>query len=204
MLVKKLCEKGYIPYVADDGSTDGTSAAAKSAGANVIRCEVNRGKGAALREGFERVLQDGFEMVVVMDGDGQHSVEDIGSLFETMEFTGSDLVVGNRMHDTASMPIIRTLTNHFMSFMISRICGQYVPDTQCGFRLIKREVLEKVRLESSRFEIESELIIKAARQGFKISSALVKTVYEDEKSRINPVVDTFRFVKFLAKLSREG
>jgi len=157
------------------------------------------GKGASMREGFRRILKKGFDSVVVMDGDGQHVVEDIGNFIEKMKETNADIVVGNRMLDTSSMPGLRIHTNRFMSSLISLIAGQNVPDTQSGFRLIKREVLQKIDLESSNYEIESEMIIKAARAGFRIESVPIKTVYNDEKSRINPIVDAFRFIAFLAR-----
>jgi hypothetical protein len=114
-----------------------------------------------------------------------------------MKETNADIVIGNRMLDTSSMPTLRIHTNRFMSALISFIARQSVPDTQSGFRLIKREVLQKVNLESSNYEIESEMIIKAARAGFRIESVPIKTVYKDEKSRINPIVDTIRFMFFL-------
>ena len=95
------------------------------------------------------------------------------------------------------MPFIRVLTNKIMSGLISKITRQNVPDTQCGFRLIKRPVLEKINLKTSKYETESEILIKASRLGFKIESVPIKTVYSGEKSQINPFVDTLRFIKFL-------
>ena len=198
-LVSELRARDLTVYVVDDGSTDKTAAIAESEGAVVVQHKENSGKGASMREGFKHILKRGFDSVVVMDGDGQHVVEDIGSFIEKMKETNADIVVGNRMLDTSSMPSIRIHTNRFMSALISLIAGQNVPDTQSGFRLIKREVLQKINLESSNYEIESEMIIKAARAGFRIESVSMKTVYKDEKSRINPVVDAFRFIAFLGK-----
>ncbi len=119
--------------------------------------------------------------------------------FRKMDQTGADMVIGNRMSDISSMPGSRKYTNRFMSFLISTLSGQRIPDSQSGYRLIKREVLEKIDLKSSNYEVESEMIIRAARAGFKIESAPIKTIYRDEKSRINPVVDTFRFIVFITK-----
>jgi hypothetical protein len=104
------------------------------------------------------------------------------------------------MLDVSSMPEERKHTNRFMSYLISLISGQRVPDSQCGYRLIKREVLEKIRLEASNYEIESEMIIRAARAGFRIESVPIKTIYRDEKSRVNPVIDTLRFIVFITKI----
>ena len=95
------------------------------------------------------------------------------------------------------MPYVRLFTNKFMSWLISLAAGQSVPDTQCGFRLIKRGVLERIDLKTSKYETESEIIIQASRLGFKIESIPVKSIYEGEKSQINPVVDTLRFIRFI-------
>jgi len=200
-IVKELRKSHMTVYVVDDGSTDGTASIAKSEGAIVVAHSYNKGKGASLAEGFRHILKRDFEAVLVMDGDGQHSVEDVGIFLRSMEETNADIVLGNRMCDVTSMPLARIHTNRFMSNLISRISGQNIPDTQCGFRLIKRSVLEKIELASSHYDTESELIINAARQGFKIESVCVKTVYQDERSRINPIVDTLRFLLLLIKMS---
>ena len=196
-LVSELRVRRLTVYVVDDGSTDKTAKIAESEGAVVVGHKENRGKGASMREGFRHILKRGFDSVVVMDGDGQHVVEDIGNFIEKMKETNADIVIGNRMLDTSSMPTLRIHTNRFMSALISFIARQNVPDTQSGFRLIKREVLQSVSLESSNYEIESEMIIKAARAGFRIESVPIKTVYKDEKSKINPIIDTIRFMFFL-------
>jgi glycosyltransferase involved in cell wall biosynthesis len=198
-IVDGLRSRGLAAYVIDDGSADGTAEIARRAGAVVVRHERNMGKGSSLREGFRHIVKERFEAVLVMDGDGQHSLDDIDSFFETMQRTGADMVIGNRMRDTASMPYSRVVTNRFMSWAISVIAGQKIPDSQCGYRLIKRCVLERADLETSNYEIESELIMSAARNGFRIASVPIKTVYGSERSRINPVVDTLRFIFFIIR-----
>ena len=198
-VVAELKAKGLSVCVIDDGSTDDTSAIAHNAGAFVIRHEKNKGKGASLIDGFAYALKEGFTAVLVMDGDGQHGVGDVDKFFKKMDQAGADIVIGNRMSDASLMPIARRLTNSFMSYLISRMCGHNIPDTQCGFRMIKRNVLENVKLNSLNYEIESELLLKAAKKGFKIESVPVRTIYEDEKSNINPFVDTMRFIGFLLR-----
>lgn len=200
-LVRDLRRRGLTVYVVDDGSQDDTAAIAESEGAVVLKHKVNKGKGASMREGFRHVVKKGFDAVMVMDGDGQHHVDDIDAFLRRMEETGCDIVIGNRMTDTSSMPLLRIYTNRFMSWLISKMSGQYVPDTQSGFRLIKNRALKTITLESSNYEIESEMIIKAARAGFRIESAPIKTIYNDEKSRINPVIDAFRFLLFITKIA---
>lgn len=199
-IVSELAQKGFTVYVVDDGSTDDTAKIAHTNGAIVVKHKKNMGKGASLREGFKHIIKKGFDAVIVMDGDGQHLVTEIGSFIERMKATGADMIIGNRMLDVSSMPEERKHTNRFMSGLISALSGQHIPDSQSGYRLIKKEVLEKVNLKSSNFEIESEMIIKSARAGFKIESVPIKTVYNNEKSKVNPVTDTLRFIVFVAKI----
>ena len=200
-LIKDLIALGLSPCIIDDGSTDDTGKIAASAGAIVLKNEKNKGKGASLREGFAYALKEGFDAVIIMDGDGQHEAGDIDSFLKKMNDSGADIVIGNRMMDTASMPLERKITNRLMSYVISKMCGKTIPDTQCGFKLIKRDVLEKIQLESSNFEIESEVLLKAARRGFRIESVPIKTVYEGEVSKIKPIMDTIRFLALLVKMA---
>jgi len=134
----------------------------------------------------------------------KHSLDDIQVLMKRMEETGADIIIGSRMDETSGMPFIRVCANRFMSGVLSMIVGQQVPDSQSGFRLIKRKVLEGVRLETSNYETESEFLIKAGRAGFRIESAPIKTIYQGQKSRINPIIDTIRFIRLLIKSSFAG
>ena len=102
----------------------------------------------------------------------------------------------------AGMPLIRYLTNRFTSSVTSCIGGCKVTDSQSGFRLISKNVLKEIKLSTSNFEIESEVIIRAARKGFKITEIPISTVYLEDstkKSKIHPVVDTLRFFRFVLK-----
>ncbi len=86
-----------------------------------------------------------------------------------------------------------------MSWLTSKIIKQKIPDTQCGFRLLKKDVLKALNLQTHKYETESEVLIKASRLGFKIESVPIETVYSGEKSQINPIVDTLRFIRFILK-----
>jgi len=198
-LVKGIKESLPDILVVDDGSVDSTSQIAASAGAVVLKNPANEGKGVCLRKGFKYALENNFDAVITMDGDGQHLPEDLPVFLRLGEDPDSDIVAGNRMRKTQNMPFIRVITNRFMSWMISILSKQKIPDTQCGYRLIKRHVLEKIELVTSNFEIETEILIKASRMGFKIESVPIKTVYRGEKSQINPFLDTLRFIKFIIK-----
>lgn len=198
-VVRQIRIQNLEVIVVDDGSEDNTSKIAKDNGALVLRNQNNEGKGASLIKGFNYALKNNFDAVITMDGDGQHEASDIPYFIRLAAYSNSGIFMGNRMSKPKSMPWIRILTNKFMSWMISKIARQHIPDTQCGFRLIKREVLEKLDLKTRKYETESEILIKSSRLGFKIESVPIKAIYAREKSQINPFVDSLRFIRFIIK-----
>ncbi|MCC6450930.1 MAG: glycosyltransferase family 2 protein [Candidatus Aureabacteria bacterium] len=193
--------RGRLPgvVVVDDGSADGTADAARRAGAEVLRHPANRGKGAALKTGMGRAFDDGYDAVVVLDADGQHAPGEIPLFLEAAERTGADIVVGNRMENATGMPLVRYLTNRFTSAVVSKLAGQRIPDSQCGFRLINERAFRRMGFATSRFDTESEMLIEAGRAGCRIVSVPVRTIYGAEKSKINPFVDTARFFRLVAR-----
>lgn len=199
-LIRDVVALGLPVFVVDDASRDRTGGLASGAGAIVIRRQSNGGKGTALRQGFQEVLEKGYRWCLTMDADGQHLPSEIHRFLEAALRDQADLIVGNRMGNPLGMPFKRRLTNRLMSWLLSRLAGSAIPDTQCGFRLVSRQVLERVALTSERFEIESELLIKAARNRFRILSVPVSCVYRRESSFVRPIKDTIRFFRFLARL----
>lgn len=189
---------GFPVLVVDDGSTDETSAVASKAGAEVISYKPNGGKGYAIRKGIERFLDEGrYPAAVFMDSDGQHDPMDLARFLVALDLPNGDFVFGNRMADPRGMPLIRRWTNRTMSSILSACSGLSVPDTQCGYRAARREPLSRIRLETARFEIESEMVLEAGRTGARVLSVPVKSIYAGEKSRIRAGRDTVRFFKFL-------
>ncbi len=198
-LVKRIKQLGYEILVVDDGSSDRTAHIARNAGAEVISNPANCGKGFSLRQGFQYALTRNFEAVAIMDGDGQHDPDDLRYFLEKAENDDADIIMGNRMLEPKNMPGLRRLTNRIMSWIVSGLCGQKIPDSQCGFRLIKSEVLKNIKLFSCRYEIESEMLIAAGKAGYKIVSIPIKSIYQDELSYINPFIDTIRFLRLILK-----
>lgn len=196
-IIRRIRQQELEVLVVDDGSQDNTSEIAKDNGAIVLRNLINEGKGASLIRGFAYAVSRDFDAAITMDGDGQHLPEEIPYFTRLATYSNSGILIGNRMLKRKNMPYVRLFTNKFMSWLISLAAGQSVPDTQCGFRLIKRGVLERIDLKTSKYETESEIIIQASRLGFKIESIPVKSVYEGGKSQINPIVDTLRFIRFI-------
>lgn len=205
-VVRRVASHLDTVLVVDDGSRDATEAKAREAGAEVIRHTINQGKGAAIKTGLREIFSRGaFEYALLLDGDGQHLPEEIPAFLDEATRSGSRLIVGNRMSDTATMPFVRRATNHFMSSQISSVCGQRIPDTQCGFRMIHRELgAALIDCPSSRYDFETEMLAIAARRGCRIESVPVSTVYGDETSKIHPVQDTIRFIKLMRRLQRQA
>jgi glycosyltransferase involved in cell wall biosynthesis len=201
-LVRCLRAKDLDVVVIDDGSLDQTAEIAQFSGAYILKHKKNKGKGASLKKGFRFILEkrkNKYDAIITMDGDGQHSPDDIPRFIERMSNSNADMVVGNRMLYSKGMPPIRWLTNRLMSFLLSLICHQNIPDSQCGFRLIKSSLLEQINLRTSNYEIESEIIVEASLHGFKQRFVPIQTIYTKQVSQINPVIDTIRFFKFIFK-----
>ena len=194
-LVRQVKAQGLSVVVVDDGSQDRTAALASTEGALVISHLRNQGKGAALRTGFQYALRTAHDGVVTMDGDGQHDPAEILQLIHAGEVQHAGIVVGNRMTNGLAMPSSRRWTNEFMSSIVSMLARQPIPDSQSGFRFIRKEVLEAVPLRAMRFELETELLVGAAAQRWKIVSVPVRTIYPTQhRSHIHPVWDGVRFI----------
>jgi glycosyltransferase involved in cell wall biosynthesis len=189
--------------VVDDGSQDKTADNARAAGAEVIVHAINRGKGETIKTGLRHFLERQFDFVIVLDADGQHPPEEIDR-FVTAALSADEpkLIVGTRMNDLSSMPFVRRVVNRWMSQRISAVCGQEIPDTQCGFRMLHRQLIPELLGGAARFDYETEMLIIASRKGFKIASVPISTVYSDEVSNIHPVRDTIRFFKLMRQYEK--
>lgn len=188
----------FVPtvIVVDDGSRDGTVDVAKSAGAEVIRHDHPRGKGVALQAGWQRAREFGFTWALALDGDGQHAASDIPRFFESTERTHAELVVGNRMDNPVAMPQLRRFVNRWMSARISALVGVSLPDSQCGFRLMNLKTWEKLPVNATHFEIESEVLLAFAGHRRGIEFVPIEVIYKNERSKIHPLRDTIRWFRW--------
>jgi glycosyltransferase involved in cell wall biosynthesis len=189
--------KKYLPdiLVVDDGSIDDTAEVARQLRATVIRLERNRGKGNALRTGFKAALESGATAVLTLDADGQHDPESIPEFLKLA--SPNALIIGCREAHLDKMPFPRILSNKITSSMLSMLTGAKLRDSQSGYRLIGREILSKVELETDHFETESELLLKAARLGYRPQFLPIPTRYDGERSFMRPALDTARFIRLL-------
>ena len=180
--------------VVDDGSTDGTHAAASGV---AITHHRNLGKGAALRDGIREATARGAAVVVTIDADGQHPPEAIPRLLRPIQEGRADLVLGARKRDRA-MPVSRRITNWLSATLASRIGGQPVSDAQTGFRAFTRAVAERVAPAGDRYEYEANFLLDALRAGFRVSSIEVPTIY-GAPSHFRAWGDTWRMLHAFAR-----
>lgn len=183
-------------FIIDDGSDDDTAILAKQAGAEVVRHSVSRGKGAALQTGWRHARKEGFDFALALDGDGQHAAADIPGFLASAERTGAELVVGNRMQNPKGMPWLRRNVNRWMSKRISKLAGLPFPDSQCGFRLMNLDAWSKLPVTAAYFEIESDVLIAFAAHGCRIEFVPIRVIYKSEQSKIHPLRDTVRWLRW--------
>ena len=192
-------------YVVDDGSTDGTGAAAREQGAVVLVHRHNHGKGAALRTGIERALADRSPVIVTIDADGQHAPEDIPRLVAPVQSGDADLVLGARAR-SGTMPLARRCTNWLSAALASRVGGVRVPDAQTGFRAIARPLAEAIRPAEHGYDFETAFLLAALAQGVRVRSVRVPTVYQRRGSggsHFRHWADTWRQARVFTRYGRQ-
>lgn len=190
----------HLPVlVVDDGSGDDTAAAAEAAGAIVLRQQPNQGKGAALRAGFRRALDDGWDAVVTLDADGQHDPAEIPRLIARYSVPAAagprpELIVGRR--DFRRMPPVRRLSNTLGTALFSWAVGRNVPDNQSGYRLLGRRLMAAM-LDSREagFELEVEMIAVCLRRGWTLDWVPISTIYAGGPSHVRPLAHLRHFVR---------
>lgn len=188
--------KGLIDdiIVIDDGSTDNTALLAKKAGAHVIKVSGNRGKGNVLRLAFRYAKASGYDAIITLDADLQHDPSEIPAFIEKYTSEKSHIVSGNRLHDREKIPRIRYVPNWIGTRLFSRLIGQAVYDSQCGFRLYDRRIIDNIPIVRDGFDAESDILLRAGKRGYRIDFVPIKTIYPEGRgsgSFYRPVRDTF-------------
>lgn len=188
-----------IPFiVVNDGSTDRTEELLRINNVTHLCYTKNKGKGYAIKYGANYLIKEGIDYILIMDSDGQNSLSDITQFFTALKMNpDAKIIIGNRLHNPKTMPGVRYYTNRCMSWLISKMAKQSIPDTQCGMRLVHKDIF-KMRTKSNRFEYESEQLIKAGRKGYKVVSVPIQCIYKKERdSKISPFKDSIRFIRMI-------
>ncbi len=200
VLLQQIRHLEYPPqhiFVVNDGSADQTAQAAADGAVTLLNNPVNRGKGYALRQGFKIFLeQSGARYLLCMDADLQHPPAAApGFLLQAEE--GADVVIGWRKRSPRQMPLMRIFSNTMTSAILSFLLPQKIHDSQCGYRLIERSVLQDIQLSEDGFQLETEFIIESVQRGHTIRFVPIPTIYNQQDSYINHLGDTLRFIKLV-------
>ncbi len=190
-----VCDANLL--IINDGSGDDTLDIIRQEKVNYISFPENRGKGAALKAGFEYAIENNYRSVLTIDADLQHLPEEVPQFLAADN--GHHVVIGTRKMDLKVMPWPRWLTNNLSSLIISVFSQSRVRDSQSGFRLIPTEVLKAIHLKTVGYDFESEMLFKAGALGCGISEVPISTIYEESTSYINPLQDSLRFLRQIWK-----
>ncbi len=197
--IDSIGEKPQKIIVVDDGSQDDTSTICQDHDVEILSHEKNKGKGRALKTGFEALLgQEDSDYLLCMDADLQHPVASIPDFLQKAG-SGSRFIIGSRDRSLKAMPPHRILSNTITSFILSIITGQRIEDSQCGYRMVHRDVINKLQLNEDGYQLESEMLLEAARNDIKIDFIPIPTIYNDEKSHMGNFSDTIKFIRLIFK-----
>ena len=197
--------RGLRPYglrrilVVDDGSTDGTGEIATAEGAEVLRLEPGQGggKGQALRAGIAQLKPDDFDYYLFLDGDGQHDPADLQAFLDHLAcHPRADFLIGSRYLDRARIPARRWRTNALGTWTLGRIAGVRWEDSQSGFRMVRKKVIDRLDLRATGFAIEMEIAMKAADWRLEWAHIPIQAIYHGGGSHFRGALDTWLIAKF--------
>ena len=190
--------------IVDDGSNDGTARCLDGLPVKLIRHPQNMGKAASLRTAFQYALSQQAQCVIALDGDGQHDAADAPVLLAAWRAHPEKIVIGSRLHDRSQFPPSRYRANKFACFWISWAARHPIADSQSGFRVYPREVMQLALagyVRGSRFTFESEILIEAASRGHETLAVAIPGRYpvHARASHFRPVIDIAKIVLMVAR-----
>ena len=188
--------------VVDDGSCDGTSQTLEDLPVTILQNQTCMGKGASLWRGFQNALGRGAEYIITLDADGQHIPEEIPRLLQASQNAPQQLIIGARPRNWYQIYNPRVLANRVADFWISWASGYWVQDTQSGFRIYPKQLLEKINIKHGKgrgFVFESEILIKASRLGFGSVCVPITSPSSQKlrKSHFRPLLDVLRITRMV-------
>ncbi|MCJ7516112.1 MAG: glycosyltransferase family 2 protein [Dehalococcoidia bacterium] len=188
-IVTRARKYADVVIVIDDGSTDDTAEAAEKAGAKVIKHEVRRGAGAATRSAFEAAKNYDADILVTLDGDGQHNPDEIPQVLAPILRGEADLVIGSRFlkPDIKQAPKYRKFGIDVITWLFNLGSKVKVSDSQSCFRAHSRRLIESVKITEDGFGFSVQVLIQARRKDFVIREVPVSCIYHLQGSSLNPV-----------------
>jgi glycosyltransferase involved in cell wall biosynthesis len=191
--------RGHVArvLVVDDGSEDDTGARAAAAGAEVLRHAANAGKGAALMTGLRALAALGVPRAVTLDADGQHLPAEIPVLLAASDAAPAAIVVGVRQKAGHEVARANRFGNWIADLLLRAIAGRPLPDTQSGFRVYPVAATLALGVRGTRYDFETEVLLRAARRGMELVGVPVRVHYPPVAERVShfrPTVDTLRII----------
>lgn len=186
--------------IIDDCSTDQTHSIISELTKSIVRLDSRSGKAKALDYGFNYAMKNKYDAVITIDSDFQHDHSYIKDFINTFENSDADYLIGRRHFSLFTMPTSRILSNSISSFILSRLSGTKLYDSQCGFRMIHKRYLD-LNIASDGFQYESEHIAKSVWMGAKVEHIRIPTIYNGALSSMKYVKDTFKFIKLFIHLA---
>lgn len=184
-VISKTLEYCNDIILVNDGATDASpQIISEFKNITVVKHEVNKGKGMALRNGFKKAVELGFDYVISIDSDGQHYPEDFNTFLNKIEEQPGSLIIGARNMTVDNVPGKSTFGNKFSNFWFFVETGISLPDTQSGYRLYPVKRMRNIWLFTTKFELEIEVIVKTAWRGIPVISVPVKVYYAPQSERI--------------------
>lgn len=201
-IIQKLKYYHYNFLIINDGSTDNSLNIIKKETSNYLTYSTNQGKGFAIKKAIKYLKFKNYNWFAICDSDGQSNISNIAKVFKLRQvYPKAKILMGNRLNDPLNMSFIRLLANKIMSWVISILIGQRIPDSQCWLKIVRKDVFNNVEIKSNRFDYESELLIKAGRKGYEIVSGNIDCIYfKGRKSKMHPIKDALRFIKLIIRL----
>ncbi len=211
-IVRRSLEHADKVIVCDDGSTDGTAKAAKEGGATIISHKKNEGYGAAIITLFDRARTEGADVMITLDGDGQHNPDQIPLLTKALQENGVDVVIGSRfLYKDSTIPryrkhgirFITSATNFGMEFKVS--------DSQSGFRAYSKKAIESIHPTETGMSISTEILLKISNKGLEIAEVPISITYGTDTSTKNPMshgvtvlINTLKFISVMHPITFYG
>jgi glycosyltransferase involved in cell wall biosynthesis len=184
--------------VVNDGSTDSTTKILEEyPHLSIVRYLPNKGKGYALRQGFKRALELGYDYAISIDSDGQHYAEDLPEFLDKLNAHPQALIIGARNMDQESVPGKSNFGRKFSNFWFWFETGLQMNDTQSGYRLYPLKLLSQINFVTRKFEFEVEVLVRAAWQGIEVLEMPVRVFYPEKEKRVSH----FRPVKDFTRIS---
>lgn len=175
--------RSALPYVSqivvvDDASRDRTSEEAKNAGAIVLRHPVNLGKAGAIKTGCDAAVVLGADVMILMDGDGQHHPSHLPEFLKILENPQVDFVFGSRT-DLRSMPLVRRLGTELLEFAMRRLFNIDICDMQCGYRAFRSRIYPQLRWTSKKYYADAEITARVGKFHVPYREIMIKTIYHE-------------------------